>query len=152
MKAGLAISSLLLVLASCRPKIGDDCTSSLDCSAQGDRLCDTSQPEGYCTIFSCEPDRCPEQASVCVGFGLALAPNCENPDAADPSWPRFERTFCLAPCDTDDDCREGYRCAAPEERGAASIDVESEIKDSKVCFVASEAPVVDPAATCRDSN
>ncbi len=147
-KAPLALAGLLLLLAACRPQIGDDCVSSVDCSAQGDRLCDTSQPDGYCTIFSCEPDNCPDDDSVCVGFGLELPPSCDATNAADPRWPRFERTFCMAPCEVDDDCRAGYQCRAPSDRGAVSIDIESDIRDSKVCFAASNAPASDPTATC----
>jgi hypothetical protein len=152
-QARLVLPMLLVLLAACRPEIGDECVSSIDCSSQGDRLCDTSQPEGYCTIFSCEPDNCPEDDSVCVGFGLVLAPTCDTKEgAADPRWPRFERTFCMAPCEEDDDCRVGYQCLAPEERGATSIDIESELLGSKVCFAASEAPVADPSLTCAQSN
>lgn len=150
-KARLCLALLLLAAAAtgCRPQIGDECVSSVDCSAQGDRLCDSSQPDGYCTIFSCEPDNCPEQDSVCVGFGLELAQSCDAPNnAADPRWPRFERTFCMAPCETDDDCRESYQCLAPGDRGAESIDIDSDIRDSKVCFAASGAPVGETTATC----
>jgi hypothetical protein len=149
-KPRLALAGLLLVLSACRPQIGDECDSSVDCSAQGDRLCDTSQPQGYCTIFSCEPDNCPNDDSVCVGFGLDLPPSCDAPNAANPSWPRFERTFCMAPCEVDDDCRDGYQCLAPSDRGAMPIDIESEIRDSKVCFARSEAPVADTNATCQN--
>ena len=45
------------VLAGCSAEIGDDCSNSTDCSSTGDRLCDTTQPGGYCTLFNCEPDR-----------------------------------------------------------------------------------------------
>lgn len=121
--------------AGCRPEIGDECVTSVDCSSQGDRLCDTSQPEGYCTIFGCEPDACPDN-SVCVGFGLELDPACSaDPQGTDPRWPRFERTFCMISCEEDSDCRDGYVCRRPADRRATSIDIESEIKDSGVCFL-----------------
>lgn len=123
-------------LAACQPKIGDDCVGSVDCSQQGDRLCDTSQPDGYCTAFNCEPDKCPDE-SVCVGFGLVLDPACQE-TSIDPRWPRFERTFCLAACEEDSDCRDEYRCLAPSARRAASIDVDSDWADSKVCFPATQ--------------
>src|SRR5258705_13828561 len=58
-----AIAASLAV--GCSPKIGDKCSVSTDCSVQGDRLCDPTQPGGYCTVFNCEPDRCPDE-SVCV--------------------------------------------------------------------------------------
>lgn len=147
----LALSALMGLgaagLGGCQPSIGDDCVTSTDCSAQGDRLCDTSQPDGYCTVFSCEPDTCSEEA-VCVGFGLTLDPSCEVV-GTDPRWKRFQRTFCMYACETDDDCREGYACLKPTERNAESIDLENELKDSGVCFVATDAPVIE-ATTCGD--
>ena len=138
-----------IFVAGCQPEIGDPCVSSIDCSVQGDRLCDTSQPEGYCTAFNCEPDKCPED-SVCVGFGLTLDPTCTS-EAVDPRWPRFERTFCLKACEADDDCREHYACVAPTSRRAESIDVESELAGSKVCFRATGVtPDPDPPVCSAD--
>lgn len=99
----LAFASLV---AGCAPKIGDKCTISTDCSQLGDRLCDTTQPEGYCTIFNCEPDTCPD--SVCVAFDPDLDPACGSAD--DSRWARFERTFCMKPCEDSSDCRDGYKC------------------------------------------
>ena len=126
--AALAIATGLL---GCAPQIGDDCTTSIDCSQLGDRLCDTSQPDGYCTIFNCEPDQCPEEA-LCVGFGFDLDPACSSVD--DPRWSRFERTFCMVGCEEQEDCRPGYVCAAPGDRRAVSIDVDNELAGSKACF------------------
>ncbi|MFW5740185.1 MAG: hypothetical protein ACOC1F_07450, partial [Myxococcota bacterium] len=64
----LSLSACLATwMLGCNPKIGDDCTNSTDCSVSGDRLCDTTQPGGYCTVFNCEPDMCPEEAQ-CVAF------------------------------------------------------------------------------------
>lgn len=97
---------LALLLAGCTPKIGNKCSLSTDCSQLGDRLCDTNQPDGYCTIFNCEPDQCPD--SVCVAFDPTLDPACGA--ATDGRWPRFERSFCLAPCSDDSDCRSQYSC------------------------------------------
>ena len=132
----IALFALSLVLAvGCRPQIGDECVGSVDCSQQGDRLCDTSQPGGYCTAFNCEPDACPEGEAVCVAFGLELDPACQS-QGYDPRWSRFERTFCMAVCEEDADCRDGYVCLAPSDRAAVSIDDENELKNSKVCFVA----------------
>jgi hypothetical protein len=138
--AGLIVSWGLAL--GCRPQIGDDCVTAQDCSAQGDRLCDTSQPEGYCTVFGCDPDACPD-GSVCVGFGLELDPACEV-SGTDPRWKRFQRTFCLATCEEDADCREGYQCRPPAARDAASIDIESDDRAANVCLVASDAPSVEP--------
>jgi hypothetical protein len=92
----------LAVLAGCSPKIGDKCTVSTDCSIQGDRLCDPTQPGGYCTVFNCEPNRCPDEA-VCVAFN---EPSCSSPALSR----RFQRTFCMLVCESNDDCRAGYVC------------------------------------------
>lgn len=97
---------LAVLLLGCPPKIGKKCSISTDCSQLGDRLCDTNQPEGYCTIFNCEPDTCPE--SICVGFDPSLDPACKSAD--DGRWPRFQRTFCMKACSEDSDCRDGYEC------------------------------------------
>jgi hypothetical protein len=86
----------------CSPKIGDKCSVSTDCSVQGDRLCDPTQPGGYCTVFNCEPDKCPDE-SVCVAFNETT---CSSPAISR----RFQRTFCLAGCSSNDDCRAGYQC------------------------------------------
>jgi uncharacterized membrane protein YgcG len=121
----------LSALSGCTPEIGDDCASSLDCSQQSDRLCDITQPGGYCTIFNCEPDTCPPDEGVCVAFGNELDPVCGPLD--DSQWSRFERTFCMAECEDDDDCREGYECIAPAERNARIVDLEP--IEPKVCIV-----------------
>jgi len=130
--ASMLVCSALLSLVGCKPKIGNKCANSVDCSQLGDRLCDTTQPGGYCTIFSCEPDTCPD--SICVGFNTDIDPACGALDDVRP--PRFERTFCMKPCDDDSDCRaaEGYVCALPSERSAAIVDLETPL-DQKVCMV-----------------
>src|SRR4051794_9134146 len=97
-----ALVMCLAALAGCSPKIGDKCTISTDCSVQGDRLCDPTQPGGYCTIFNCEPNKCPDEA-VCVAFN---EPSCSSPALSR----RFQRTFCMAVCESDNDCRAGYFC------------------------------------------
>jgi len=139
-----ALASLLLLAAAaasgCTPEIGDECTSSVDCSQQGDRLCDTTQPAGYCTIFNCEPDTCPEDDGVCVAFGPELDPACGAAD--DGHWARFERTFCMKECADDDDCRNGYECVAPTDRDALIVDTEP--LEQKVCM----AKGTQPSAPC----
>jgi hypothetical protein len=104
----LALAAVaLLGIAGCKPQIGDSCTLSTDCSVTGDRLCDTSMPGGYCTIFGCEVGGCPGDA-VCVEFH--------------PYADRFARRFCLAPCDKPSDCRSSYQCVAPADRDALILD------------------------------
>src|SRR5262245_44066434 len=119
-----------VAIAGCAPEIGDECGSSVDCSPQGDRLCDIHQPGGYCTVFNCEPDTCPEDEGICVAFYYELDPACGPLD--DSRWARFERTFCMLDCEDDDDCRDGYECVAPTDRAALIVDAEP-IGD-KVCM------------------
>jgi hypothetical protein len=98
----LAAAALLALASGCAPKIGDKCTLSTDCSVSGDRLCDSTQPGGYCTVFNCEPNACPDN-SLCVAFN---EPTCSTPAES----VRFERTFCMATCESDGDCRADYVC------------------------------------------
>ena len=100
----------LAALSGCTPSIGDKCSLSTDCSLQGDRLCDTSQPNGYCTVFNCTADTCVDTAA-CVLFHPEIQ-GCRYGDRA-PS--PGGRTFCLAQCQSDSDCRtaDGYICADP---------------------------------------
>src|SRR5262245_28782560 len=109
--AVLAHSAAVVVLTigawGCTPGIGDSCKLSTDCSALGDRLCDTSQPDGYCTVFNCDPGGCPSEAS-CVEFH--------------PTSERFSRRFCVRHCDSPSDCRAGYVCIDPAARDGRVID------------------------------
>jgi hypothetical protein len=87
--------------AGCASEIGDECEANVDCSANGDRVCDLSVPGGYCTILGCRAGSCPEEA-ICVAWGEGIA----------------ERTLCMRYCGGDDDCREGYRCFDPSAEAA----------------------------------
>ncbi len=88
--AGLAF---LVLPAGCGREIGDDCGTNVDCGSG--RICDLSQPDGYCTISPCRPDTCPSEA-VCVVFSV-------------------DDSFCMRTCGTDDECRAGYRCVTGYE-------------------------------------
>lgn len=131
----------LFASTGCKAKIGDSCSLSTDCSQQGDRLCDTTMPGGYCTIFNCEPGRCPSEA-VCVIFHSQADPakECSDPHR----WARFERTFCMVNCDDDGDCRSGYRCAGA---GDLSTDYGAKIASGdqaqKVCVPNASLPTDD---------
>jgi len=105
MKPSPLIPMLILAAASavgCAPAIGDECETALDCSSQGSRQCDRTQPGGYCTILGCERGTCPEE-SICVKFR--------------PSLERVAVTYCMATCEQDGDCRddEGYVCTGQGE-------------------------------------
>ena len=86
---------LFLISAGCSPEIGDSCESSVDCSVNGERICDRAQPGGYCTVQGCEMDTCPDEA-VCVEFR-------SEPERLASSW-------CMATCEENGDCRDGYEC------------------------------------------
>ncbi len=137
----LALALGVLGLA-CQPSIGDACVLSTDCSQRGDRLCDTSQSGGYCTVFNCVGDGCPEEAS-CVVFSGRI-PGCLYSDR---SIARTARSFCMRACKLDTDCRAGYVCRDP--RGAALEGLVLDTDQTRFVCVPSEAsPVasVAPAA------
>jgi hypothetical protein len=118
----------------CKPQIGDKCTVSTNCSTTGDRLCDVTQPDGYCTKFNCEPGSCPED-SLCVNFGTDLSPleGCAPSQGNSP----YKRSFCMASCGSDGDCRPGYRCLLPTDFYAVLAEHSS---GQRVCAVPAKAP------------
>ena len=114
--------ALALLALGCAPRIGDDCETSQDCSQGGERLCDETHPDGYCTVFNCEPDSCPDEA-VCVAFGVdeSAVPECADRTGLS----RFARSFCLKSCDARSDCRSGYDCIdlrQPNDFSAVVVD------------------------------
>jgi hypothetical protein len=149
---------LLAVLTACRPEIGDKCQVSTDCSVRGDRLCDTSQPGGYCTQFNCRANSCPDQAG-CVLFNAAI-PGCGYDDRSGPFGSRVARGSCIARCGSNSDCRteDGYVCADPRQPPWRALVLDDD-QSIKVCLVipvegleggapvaAGTAPVCGPAA------
>ncbi|MFO0630533.1 MAG: hypothetical protein U0325_33585 [Polyangiales bacterium] len=121
----LVLLAALLAAPSCKKVIGDSCSQSTDCSLQGDRVCDLTQRDGYCTIDACDPGTCPDNA-VCVAF---------NANAR-----RLTRRFCMAPCDRDSDCRDGYRCVIPTPAQATCATTAPEIlPPGQTCNVRLEA-------------
>ncbi len=135
----------------CGKEIGDECFSGADCSPNGDRQCDSSSKEGYCTVQGCDFSTCPEEA-VCVRFFTgsfgnkpcdpatedlggegstnacsfdelcALVGNCVPRSA--------EIRYCMRKCGSDGDCRDGYECRDEAEMKAHGGE-----------------PVLDPART-----
>jgi hypothetical protein len=112
----------------CTPKIGDKCVLSTDCSTQGNIQCDTSMPGGYCTIFNCAPNTCPDYAA-CYLFHPEVQ-GCSYNDRV-PS--RTGESFCMEGCTTDGDCRTGYECvdARLPPWGALLLD---DNQNQKVCL------------------
>src|SRR3990170_4750281 len=104
---GKALLLLLALPAGCSAEIGDECDTSVDCSPDGDRVCDLSQRGGYCTIEDCAPDGCPDGA-LCVEFAFET--------------PRLARRYCMASCESGGDCRDHYACVRAGEQDAQVID------------------------------
>lgn len=89
----LAVAALLFISAGiggvgCAPSVGDSCETNVECPSGA--ICDNTAPEGYCTFSECERGGCPE-GSVCVFFDRELS-------------------FCMAACESAEECREGYTC------------------------------------------
>ncbi|HEY1954715.1 MAG TPA: hypothetical protein VGH28_03870 [Polyangiaceae bacterium] len=134
----LVRAAFAFLLLGCQPSIGDHCFQSTDCSPAGDRLCDTSQPNGYCTIFSCLPNRCPSEAA-CVATNISVL-GCPYDDRHSPS--RTSRQLCLKKCQQDSDCRadEGYACIVPADYGILVMDTD---QTERVCLPATSYQVSD---------
>ena len=132
---------LLLSVLGCQPSIGDHCIQSTDCSATGERLCDTSQPNGSCTIFNCQPNRCPPEAA-CVETNASIF-GCSYDDRHAPS--RLSRQLCLKKCQQNSDCRtqEGYACIVPKQYGVLVLDND---QTEKVCLPLTSYNVADTGA------
>ena len=121
MKSVVVLAWFAIVAAGCGKEIGDACIVSSDCSPNGDRQCDISQTEGYCTIQGCDFATCPEEAA-CIRFFTGFFENkdCESNDQCSldelcslnkKCVPRSsEVRYCMRQCDSDDDCRDGYEC------------------------------------------
>lgn len=118
----LVIAALAALAAGCGKEIGDACIVSSDCSPSGDRQCDNSQKEGYCTIMGCDFSTCPEEAA-CIRFFMGSFANkaCDDPaggcsldelcDLNNRCVPRTsEVRYCMKTCEDDGDCRDGYEC------------------------------------------
>jgi hypothetical protein len=147
-KLGIALLWALAVVG-CKPKIGDKCSTSTDCSQTGDRLCDISQPNGYCTVYNCEPKgsnaatSCPDEAA-CISFASdpSSVPGCQSALGSTP----YQRTFCLKKCDNGRQCRDGYTCEDPEaDARYGAVDVDGRTKVCMVSFSARE-PTAEPNA------
>lgn len=75
-------------LQACAPIVGDACEASSDCGTK--LYCEEGMPGGYCTLKECQYDECPDEG-VCVRFSAS-------------------ESFCMKPCESNKDCRDGYRC------------------------------------------
>jgi hypothetical protein len=129
------MSCLVFFFVACGAEIGDECGNDNDCSPNGDRNCDDSEPGGYCLIIGCSAGECPGEAS-CVEF---TTPCPENMDAemCEMIEPNRGRTYCMKHCKKNGDCRSGYDCIAPEELSASIIDLNS--NQHKICVPKSDS-------------
>lgn len=124
MRPLLVLALALIAGVGCSKEIGDSCVVSTDCDPNGQRLCDLSQKEGYCTIMGCDYSTCPEE-SACIRFfsgSFANKPCTAATATADCSLdelcslteqcvPRTaESRYCMRTCESDGDCRDGYEC------------------------------------------
>ena len=143
----------LFALVACTPEIGDKCQVSTDCSIRGDRLCDISQPGGYCTQLNCRAGGCADEAA-CVLFNSAV-PGCGYDDRSGPFGSRVARSFCVAKCESNGDCRSGYVCADPRSEPWNAVILDDDQGKRGCLPVSSEgldagapgaAPICGPAA------
>jgi len=134
------VTAMLVALAclsgACSRGIGDECETALRCSSSGTRLCDQTQPHGYCTLAGCDTATCPSEA-VCVRFW----PKVDRPQDAD----RLGTNYCMRKCDEPSDCRDdqGYTCLSASTFGAKQ---EAEVlghPTQKFCAVRSHPIQVD---------
>jgi hypothetical protein len=131
----------------CAPKIGDGCRNSTDCGTRGDKQCDTSQPGGYCTVLNCAGNGCPDEAACVLFQASPLGCGYDDRRVA-----RQARSFCLADCDDDSDCRSGYVCADPRSPPWSGLVLDAD-QDRRVCLTrppAEAPPGDDPQAVSRN--
>ena len=146
------VLAAVALLSGCKPQIGDACTSAVECSTLGDRLCDITQPDGYCTQFGCQPDGCPTEAA-CIVFRSTIDPSCGT--VLDGKYGRFSQSFCMLACVESADCRAGYECALPTTHDARLLDVKrTDPATFKVCLaVATVVPSpAEPPGICSPST
>lgn len=130
-----------LLVAGCKQNIGASCSGSIDCSRTGERQCDLAQPGGYCTVFACDPDTCPQGA--CVEWRFT------------PS--RTAQTWCMKTCNDTMDCRAQYTCVFPSqitanggynasggETVARIVDLNSYKASAKICVALAPGTEIPP--------
>ena len=66
--AGLLAALALAGASGCAAEIGDSCQTNVECSPNGDRICDTAQAGGYCTVQGCSAGGCPGRCTMTVAL------------------------------------------------------------------------------------
>jgi hypothetical protein len=153
-------SSLLLIAlvaglaaSGCGKKIGDGCSTNIDCQQNGTRICDLSQPGGYCTEDGCDENSCPS-GSICIRFfnqSFATISCADQPCPSandvcvigDPTTSppekvcvpaASERRYCADKCGGDGDCRGAYSCQAAGTYGSLALLKDPvEAQEAKFC-------------------
>lgn len=125
----VSVMTLLCAAAACTQGIGDACETALRCSASGTRLCDMTQPGGYCTLAGCQEGSCPPEA-VCVTF-------FQNTREGNADRNRLSTNYCMRKCDERSDCRDddGYDCLASKDFGDNGEAAVEDHPDQKFCAV-----------------
>jgi hypothetical protein len=83
MRSAFVIAVVSFLIGGCTRNVGDSCKTNVECQADGTRFCDTSAPEGYCTVDGCDVNTCPDEA-VCIRF---LTPLLDSPCTVTPGMP-----------------------------------------------------------------
>lgn len=126
------LMGLLLVCAiACTRQVGDACTTNVDCSPLGDRFCDLSSPEGYCTVEGCDSLSCPS-GSVCVAFFSLQRGTPVCSPGRDPRPDCTGGSDCCKP-GTPGCCRLGERCLC-DDAGCAKSFCASETSEHRWCM------------------
>lgn len=141
-----AVWTCLLVLAGCGKDIGDSCKSVNDCiTTDTDRLCLTEDgegfPGGYCSKFNCGGTNvCPTEAA-CVAYRYSLGGGeCSEDSAAS----RLQRNYCMLRCQSDGDCRDGYKCLSADGDNPLGATIIDEHAGGKVCAIDYVEPSAEP--------
>jgi hypothetical protein len=172
MRAALLIFGL--VVSGCGHNVGDSCKTNVDCKSDGTRFCDTSAPDGYCTVDGCDVETCPDEA-VCIRFltpvlnetctfdaahpnSRADCPHADDRCVCDTSENKIcvnnlghcapeatERRWCQYKCDTNAECRAGYECRTTGTFGAEPVPSLTNPLGSPAKFCAPNAPPPSPA-------
>jgi hypothetical protein len=147
--------ALVLLVASCcagglgcgQPQVGDSCATNSDCVGSQDQVpapvCDTAQLGGYCTVTSCTPNSCPDNAA-CVFFDTA-GTTCPYPPATGSSE-------CMRVCKSGSDCRDGYVCSSPQSAPWSATILDGD-KTKLVCIAPVESmPMIDASLCQTDAS
>jgi hypothetical protein len=105
--------ALVLSGAGCGAKIGDSCQTAADCSQSGGRICDLSQPGGYCTILGCNETTCPSEATCIRYFPVEYLSKPCNPFCEDRACGGPDAGADAAACPLI--CDQGSATSAPSD-------------------------------------